>query len=121
MNDDVECPYCGEGQEINHDDGYGYEEDRTHQQECGDCGKTYVYTTSISFYHDAEKADCLNGGEHTFEKVCMFPSVIRGKVIVRCSQCGEEEKIDYKDAHLYGYDQDRVDKSAKKWEEDYPE
>ena len=26
---DVECPYCGAEIEINHDDGYGYEEDET--------------------------------------------------------------------------------------------
>lgn len=59
MNDDVECPYCGEGQEINHDDGYGYEEDRRHEQQCGSCEKHFVFTTSISFYYEAEKADYL--------------------------------------------------------------
>ena len=26
MYSDVECPYCGAEQEINHDDGYGYDE-----------------------------------------------------------------------------------------------
>jgi len=64
MYDDVECPYCGKGQEINHDDGYGYDEDGRHEQECADCEKTFAFTTSISFYYDSYKADCLNGGLH---------------------------------------------------------
>ena len=38
---DVYCPYCGAEQEINHDDGYGYEEDRRYQQQCGECEKTF--------------------------------------------------------------------------------
>jgi len=67
MTDDVECPYCGKPQEINHDDGYGYEEDEPHNQECGDCGKVFAFTTSISFYYDAYQADCLNDGEHDME------------------------------------------------------
>lgn len=62
---DINCPYCGEGIEINHDDGYGYEEDEVFQQECGKCGMNFTYTTSISFYYSAEKAPCLNG-EKTF-------------------------------------------------------
>jgi len=31
---DVTCPYCRDEQEINHDDGYGYEEDKEHEQDC---------------------------------------------------------------------------------------
>ena len=30
----VECPYCGADVEINHDDGYGLEEDLIFKQEC---------------------------------------------------------------------------------------
>jgi transposase-like protein len=73
MIDDVECPYCGEGQEINHDDGYGYEEGDRHEQSCSDCGKTFVFTTSISYYYEAEKADCLNGGAHVLEISATYP------------------------------------------------
>lgn len=73
MNYDIECPYCNEGQEINHDDGYGYSEFETHEQECGHCEKTFVYTTSISFDYDAAKADCLNGGVHVYEAICTAP------------------------------------------------
>lgn len=49
---DVCCPYCGNGQEICHDDGQGYEEDQKHEQECNDCGKYFKFTTSISYSYD---------------------------------------------------------------------
>lgn len=61
---DVECPYCGKGQEINHDDGYGFEEGERHEQACGACEKTFVYETFISFDYAAHKAPCLNGAPH---------------------------------------------------------
>lgn len=56
MYSDVECPYCGEGQEINHDDGYGYEEGEIFQQHCHGCCKTFAFTTCISFCHEAAMA-----------------------------------------------------------------
>ena len=46
---DVNCPYCGTDQEINHDDGYGYEEDKDHEQECVKCDKTFRFVTSVMF------------------------------------------------------------------------
>lgn len=65
---DLECPYCGEGNDICHDDGFGYEEDRAHEMECDHCGKSFVFHTSISFYYSPEKADCLNGAPHNFRE-----------------------------------------------------
>jgi hypothetical protein len=61
---DFKCPYCGADQEVNHDDGAGYDENRLHEQECSDCEKTYVFDTAISFTYTPKKADCLNGAEH---------------------------------------------------------
>ena len=46
---DVNCPYCNDEQEIDHDDGYGYDEDRTHEQRCSKCGKDFEFTTSMSY------------------------------------------------------------------------
>lgn len=85
MND-INCPYCDAEQEINHDDGRGYEENETHQQQCSECNKYFVFTTSISFFYDAEKADCLNDGEHNFEPTQTFPKEYSK---MRCSDCGE--------------------------------
>ena len=65
---DVECPYCGAEQDIDHDDGYGYEEDETYQQECSECEKVFSYTTSVSYSYEVSKAPCLNGGEHDMSR-----------------------------------------------------
>ncbi len=92
MSKDVECPYCGKEQEINHDDGYGYEEDGVFQQECPYCDKIFVFTTSISFYYDVEKAPCLNGSEHDWRPITGWPKEhFIGKEMCQC--CGEERQI----------------------------
>lgn len=49
---DVKCPYCDAEQEINHDDGYGYEEGEEHEQHCYNCEKEFKFTTSISFNYE---------------------------------------------------------------------
>jgi len=86
---DIECPYCGKEQDICHDDGQGYEEDCMHEQECGYCSKIFVYTTSISFYYEVFKADCLNGDEHKYKKMKMFPQIYPDAR--RCIVCGYED------------------------------
>jgi len=88
MND-IECPYCGTEQEINHDDGYGYEEDETHEQQCVSCDKSFAFTTSISFCYEANKADCLNGGKHKYKPTRTVP---REYTKMRCTDCGLERK-----------------------------
>lgn len=89
MYHDIECPYCGKGQEINHDDGYGYSEDETFNQECSDCDKTFVFTTSISFSYNAEKAECLNGGEHDYKPQTTYP---KRYTRMECQMCGDTRK-----------------------------
>lgn len=96
MND-VKCPYCGAGQEIHHDDGYGYEENQLHNQKCRYCEKTFAYTTAISFDYEAYKADCLNDGDHIWVQIVGFPKeFFVGKY--RCRLCGEVQILD-KEAH----------------------
>ena len=55
---DVKCPYCNAEQEINHDDGYGYDEDESHEQQCVSCDKTFKFTPSMSFSY---KVECQEG------------------------------------------------------------
>ncbi|MCG3203990.1 MAG: hypothetical protein KCHDKBKB_00667 [Elusimicrobia bacterium] len=98
---DVDCPYCGKGQEIDHDDGVGYEEDRTYRQDCADCGKTFVYTTSISFSYDAEKADCLNGSEHNYQPSHTFPKKYTKMV---CKMCDDERQPTKEEREKYKLD-----------------
>lgn len=88
--DDVECPYCEKSQEIDHDGGYGYEEDKTYEQECSDCEKVFAFTTSISFYHEAEKAECLNGGDHLWKKSIIYPG--HWPDAKWCTACGKKER-----------------------------
>lgn len=83
---DVNCPYCGAGNEINHDDGQGYEEDTLHQQYCPSCEKVFVFTTYISFSYDAKKADCLNGAEHKWKPTHTYPLIATK---MECDVCGE--------------------------------
>lgn len=70
---DLTCPYCGHGQEVCHDDGGGYAEDRRHEVECDSCEKSYVFKTSISFYYRESKAECLNGAEHRLLPSITYP------------------------------------------------
>tara|TARA_Y100000310_G_C20019265_1_gene506637 strand:+ start:233 stop:496 length:264 start_codon:yes stop_codon:yes gene_type:complete len=60
---DVICPYCKTEQEINHDDGYGYEESVEHEQNCVNCSKYFKFTTSISFSYEVMCQD----GDHDME------------------------------------------------------
>lgn len=86
---DVKCPYCEEEQEINHDDGQGYEENTLHHQECNKCEKTFTFTTGIIYVYHTYKADCLNGSEHNFKASTTYP---REFTVMRCSDCEEERK-----------------------------
>ena len=60
---DVKCPYCGSEQEINHDDGYGYEEDEEFEQDCTDCGETFKFSTGICYNYNVECRE----GDHKLE------------------------------------------------------
>lgn len=85
------CPYCDERVEINHDDGYGLEEDGQHQQECGCCGKTFVYRTCIIIDHVLEKSDCLNGlSDHDFKPSKTYP---KWMTYMQCSTCGLDRQL----------------------------
>lgn len=97
MNDDIKCCYCGKWQEINHDDGYGYEEDKLHLQECVHCGKTFGYHTMITVSHsNAIDLPCKNGHSHKFkDKNSTSPDCFNVGVAV-CEWCGEEKVVDEK-------------------------
>ena len=93
MND-LECPYCGAENDVCHDDGEGYEEDKTHEMECCQCGKNFVFHTSISFHYHPSKADCLNGSPHRFTEWRHLWTDKNGdeKQIRCCRDCLHEER-----------------------------
>lgn len=86
---DTTCPYCDAEVEINHDDGYGYDECKTHQQDCRKCGKTFAYTTEISFHYETAKADCMNGGTHNYKEVKQY-GWPEPRTLMRCTDCDHE-------------------------------
>jgi len=96
---DINCPYCDVELEINHDDGAGYEEDVREEMCCYSCEKQFVFSTSVSYHYEAEKADCLNDKEHQFEITHTSPKVFSR---MRCNDCDiereptEKERIKYK-------------------------
>lgn len=89
MND-VDCPYCGFDQEVCHDDGFGYDEDTLHEMGCEECGKVFVFSTSIMFHYSPEKADCLNGSRHRLRRTHTYP-VKHARL--RCETCDLEKQI----------------------------
>ena len=97
---DIRCPYCDVWNYINHDDGYGYEENEKYNQECLSCNKTFIYTTMISFDYEVEKAPCLNEeSEHLWELEDAYPKYFSNMI---CKYCGEdrrptkEERVQFK-------------------------
>lgn len=89
---DIKCPYCNEWQNIDHDDGYGFEEDTLYEQECHNCDKTFCYITERSYAYKAYKANCLNdeNAAHVFVK-----HTSRGKEIetyIECWICGKKKE-----------------------------
>lgn len=69
----VHCPYCDIEQEIANEDNSRYEPDRRHIHACHTCEKNFVYTTEILVEHTSFKADCLNDGQHDWEKTRTYP------------------------------------------------
>ena len=111
MSKDIDCPYCGTYQDINHDDGYGYEEDTPHTQHCGNCDKTFVFYTSISFYYESQKAHCLNGSEHEYLVSCTFPRNF-SKMI--CKHCEDKREPTDKEFEIInsGLDYEEIKKQC---------
>ena len=87
---DLQCPYCQTEQVVCHDDGHGYEENEKHQMQCSNCDKHFVFETSIIFYYEAEKADCLNDGNHQYKLNHASPSVF---TCMECALCDQKREL----------------------------
>lgn len=87
---DLNCPYCNAGLDINHDDGFGYDQDLIHEMECSECEKSFVFTTHISFNYYPEKADCLNGEPHDYHLTQTEPKCVSEMF---CQFCGDRRKL----------------------------
>lgn len=86
---DITCPYCEEEFDLCHDDGAYTDESDSEQWECPNCEKISMVRTSISFSHEAEKADCLNEeSEHEWKKQVGQPAEYFVDKYI-CGVCGE--------------------------------
>ena len=79
----VECPYCQKEQEINHNDGYGYEEGVEHEQTCISCNKKFKFSTEMSFDYSVSCQE----NDHQME-----PFGNRWPDMFRCENCDFYEK-----------------------------
>lgn len=81
---DINCPYCNAAQEINHDDGYGYEEDEKHEQHCSGCDKAFKFTTSIMYCYSAY---CSDEDDHDMDR----PLPEMSPEYFHCTKCEHSE------------------------------
>ena len=79
---DVNCPYCGAEQEINHDDGYGYDESIEYKQYCVSCDKGFKFETSFSISYEV-----FCDGDHDMEQ----SPVAKHSKMWSCSRCDHYE------------------------------
>jgi phage FluMu protein Com len=54
---DLTCPHCRKFQNICHDDGFGYEENKLHEMRCRDCNKLIRFETSILYHYEVIEDD----------------------------------------------------------------
>ena len=111
---DIECPYCEKEMDICHDDGFGYEEGVKHHYTCDHCDKSFVFETSISFYYEPEKADCLNDKDHEYKISSTYPAEFSTMI---CKMCGDERELteDEKTEHKIGSKEDYFKKLYDQW------
>jgi hypothetical protein len=86
---DLECPYCEADNDVCHDDGFGYSEDTAHEMMCHSCEKNFVFFTTIHFYYEPKKADCLNGEPHKINRK-EYPNL--NLYVERCRDCDYERQ-----------------------------
>lgn len=52
---DMDCPYCGTGQNVDREDWYGFGEKEDPEQECSECGKVFRYTVTPIPHYETKK------------------------------------------------------------------
>lgn len=89
-SNDIECPYCEEYFDLDHDDCPYYQEDHGVETDCPHCEKKFMVWSSVSWHHSGVKAGCLNGSPHNWKE--RYPGS-NYKHLETCSVCGEERNL----------------------------
>ena len=79
----IECPYC---EELIREPSDCNEEDEPNEYQCPLCEKIFIVYISYIKHFTTQKADCLNEGEHIYEKTNTFPEKFSKLV---CKMCGD--------------------------------
>jgi DNA-directed RNA polymerase subunit RPC12/RpoP len=90
---EIECPYCEHEFDLCHDDGAYYDQNEREEVECPECEKRFMVRSSITWDFEGEKADCLNGEPHKWEKrysLKVFPQFSNMEI---CHECGNTQTI----------------------------
>ncbi len=91
--DEITCPYCEHSYDLNHDDGAFYDEEHRTEEECPKCEKKFMVSSSISWNFEGEKADCLNDGNHKWEKEYSLKHYPEFQDREICRQCDEKRRL----------------------------
>lgn len=83
---DLDCPYCDHRFDYT-GDPMGDEEET--EQECPECFKYFVVTSSLTINYNTHKAPCLNGAPHDLKMSTTYP---REFSKLRCTYCSHYEK-----------------------------
>lgn len=84
----VSCPYCNKENKLETENFNNYDQGESIERECRNCGKIFLFSYELSFEFSAQKADCLNGAEHKFERTNAYPEAFRK---IACKVCGLEQ------------------------------
>lgn len=84
---DLECPYCKK--EIDDPDDC-YETDRDYEHECYHCEKNFVFQVEYTRHYSANKAECLNGGDHRYKERKLYGAGGEPSISWRCQDCGHK-------------------------------
>jgi hypothetical protein len=98
MSKDLRCPYCDHAQDVNHDDGMGYDE-CFNEMQCSACDRYFTFNTYVLYSYESEKADCLNRGFHNYKLTKTHPKPLSK---MQCSMCGRERELTVEERNLYG-------------------
>lgn len=90
---EIECPYCEYDFDLCHDDGAYYNEEHREEIECPKCEKKFMVNSQMDWTFSGEKCDCLNGGEHKWEKKYNEKYYPQFKNKEICSGCDEERDL----------------------------
>lgn len=99
---DIECPYCGHEFDVCYDDGAHCTDGGRDTEMCPECEKYCLVETTLHYYHEARKADCVNSEnaeekDHEWYERRLFSSE-RGSIQEEkariCRACGKMEKLD---------------------------